>query len=730
MSIFNKKKNEKNVSNNLKKLIFTLLENNQIFGDNQLEIIKKMGTKAALTDYAILTGAYVSDNYTVDDDSTLKGRTGGYWTKTPYESEGYAARLVTRNGIRDFSDVGYRDEGARPALSYSSILEIPPERSKGTNKEGVEVIEYGYYPQDAVDASMQSFLTNNEHSLVKRNFHYSADSKKDDAYGEDISLRENEVYEYNGKLYAKVIANTFDEEFTLSNGVKYKRGDVVWVEVSPIRWLHDKKNKVLLSERILFGGIPFNHIGIYDGKFENTDLYKYMNEYFSREIMQAVFLKDKDVSSNTIGDVKLFNIDDNLENDIKNLLNNIEALLNNVPEEIKNNIIEKINSLLTDYIIAKKKLKPSFIKKRNILELPGTSLKSIKTNLLADLEIIKLNLSSNEIFNFLRRLDNYKSLVNNPKKEINKNDEVEIAIIDIINLINSFDEGRKKIYISLLNTYIDSSIKKANDELKDINSNKLVVNYENNERDFKNNVFDLHDKLKLLDGKYRPLKDLYDCFNSNNIEITAKDKDDLNNDIITINYIISKINNTKYKKIISDSYNNIKETYLSKIKKILEDDKLLIKSNFDDIEFAIRKDINTFLENSKEYIFMDDYESKNVNKERLKDELEKAIEFVDNNEENDNDSNIIISMIIDIYGLLNDNSSVIEEIDLKGIKEEIKIKLSKSIEDIENKKIDNLEDYTIELKKILNKVAKIKVDVVSFINEKKRYYDITNIKNK
>lgn len=55
--------------------------------------------KAAVTDYAILTGAYVSDSCALDDDYSLKGRTGWYWTKTPFESEDYAERAVNDNGI-------------------------------------------------------------------------------------------------------------------------------------------------------------------------------------------------------------------------------------------------------------------------------------------------------------------------------------------------------------------------------------------------------------------------------------------------------------------------------------------------------------------------------------------------------------------------------------------------------------------------------------------------------
>ena len=56
---------------------FTFLSEEQIF-NNPLNIIRKRGTKAAVTDFAILLGAYVSDYYYTDNsnndlkDSPLK----------------------------------------------------------------------------------------------------------------------------------------------------------------------------------------------------------------------------------------------------------------------------------------------------------------------------------------------------------------------------------------------------------------------------------------------------------------------------------------------------------------------------------------------------------------------------------------------------------------------------------------------------------------------------------
>ena len=60
---------------------FTFLTEEQCFGDDKLDILKKRGTKVAITDFSVLLGGWVSD-WQVDDDSSLEGRTGWYWTKS------------------------------------------------------------------------------------------------------------------------------------------------------------------------------------------------------------------------------------------------------------------------------------------------------------------------------------------------------------------------------------------------------------------------------------------------------------------------------------------------------------------------------------------------------------------------------------------------------------------------------------------------------------------------
>ena len=76
---------------------FTFLTEEQCFGNDKLDILEKRGTQAAITDFSVLLGGWVSD-YHVDNDSSLEGRTGYYWTKS--DDGDNDARVVTVYGSR------------------------------------------------------------------------------------------------------------------------------------------------------------------------------------------------------------------------------------------------------------------------------------------------------------------------------------------------------------------------------------------------------------------------------------------------------------------------------------------------------------------------------------------------------------------------------------------------------------------------------------------------------
>lgn len=267
---------------------FTFLSTDEIF-DNPIGIIEKRGTKAAISDFSILRGGYVSDSYKIDGGSTLGDRSGYYWTTTQYSDS--FARVVNDYGNRIWSSTNKRRDGCRPALKFSSIDSILANAvSINTASDGIKEVEYGYYPQNAVEKMMQDILESgyNNGLLKQTGNKYTVDEVAYDDYSASFSGVDIEEYEYNGDRYVRVLVNScYDgNKFTLSNGESYKDGDYVWVKVEPIKWLIDSDKNIMVSDKLLFSGIQFKNDGKYDGDFSKTDVKKFMDEHFSKDIEQ------------------------------------------------------------------------------------------------------------------------------------------------------------------------------------------------------------------------------------------------------------------------------------------------------------------------------------------------------------------------------------------------------------------------------------------------------------
>ena len=103
----------------INKLQATLLSYEQINGNKRLNIFDIFYVKATPSDFAILLGAYIMDNYRTYDNYRLEHRFGYYWTKTSDEYDN--AIIVRPDGSSIGEDLDWRDFGTRPVLSYSLI---------------------------------------------------------------------------------------------------------------------------------------------------------------------------------------------------------------------------------------------------------------------------------------------------------------------------------------------------------------------------------------------------------------------------------------------------------------------------------------------------------------------------------------------------------------------------------------------------------------------------------
>ena len=258
---------------------FTFLTEDQVW---KLDILKKYGTKCAITDFSILLGGFVFDDWHTNEGNSRKDRTGYWWTKTPDDGD---ARAVYNDGDSYDELVSCRQGGARPALPYSSISSIASNEVKGSF--GIKEVEYGEYPQTIVDEGYSRELERlyNIGNIRKTGKSYTTDSVCIFSFDDVFKARQHTEYEYNGRKYIRIDGYYYDKE--LSDGRKVKDGKPYWVAVEPITWLVDERANIALSKKLIFSGVQFKNRRDYKGDFDRTDIKQFMDRYFSKEIVTS-----------------------------------------------------------------------------------------------------------------------------------------------------------------------------------------------------------------------------------------------------------------------------------------------------------------------------------------------------------------------------------------------------------------------------------------------------------
>ena len=179
-----------------------------------------------------------------------------YWTRTsciskfmdyPYEF------FVTTKGAFDKCDVDYICS-VRPVLK-SDNLEKLIKNLKITYENGVEVVEYGQYP----DLEVQFNIPNNVNlkPTGKKYYHFPI---YDYCNTRKFNLREYLEYEYNGEKYVNI---------------KDK-----YYPVKPVKFYVDRENSMLISKDVLFKAPINGDNPNYDGHFETSQLYQFLNNEF------------------------------------------------------------------------------------------------------------------------------------------------------------------------------------------------------------------------------------------------------------------------------------------------------------------------------------------------------------------------------------------------------------------------------------------------------------------
>lgn len=279
-----------------KKNEFTIPSLKQIIGDQQLEVIKKLGSRCAVSDYAILEGANVSNDFFIDNGcSSLKDRAGSYRLSTVYRGDErynyaqYEYEICYDGRVMSLYAPTRDNTAIRPIIYFPNSNEI---YQHGQRKNGVWEYKYGNYPVYAVEPNFEQKLNYLlEADKLKEVKGYTTDLVDNYDYNIGFKPVKHTAYEHNGHRYIRVKVKD-NRIVRLSNGKLYGPGDYSWIEILPLIWLYDEKNQLLISKIALTSGIHYCREKEERSitPIENSPIYKFLNKCFAKEIMYKMAL--------------------------------------------------------------------------------------------------------------------------------------------------------------------------------------------------------------------------------------------------------------------------------------------------------------------------------------------------------------------------------------------------------------------------------------------------------
>ena len=271
-------------------LDFTLLTAEQIWGGDNgappLQVLQKYGTAVAPTDLTVLLGGRmtIAGWRTSENDLTCSA-----WSRSQYKFYGipscvdFAGDLITSSS--------YAEEhhySVRPILPPSETVTLTP-TSRKTGVKGVEIVEYGEYPQTVADEKTSQELREalRAHTLILTGKKYTFAA----SLGKDFYPHECPECEYKGKKYICIAGTPYNDNSRLSSGEK-AANSFYWVEVQPIEWLVDSTG-TWVSKKALIAGIPFSTEERYDGDFSKIFMKQYLDTYFAKEVEPSELESEK-----------------------------------------------------------------------------------------------------------------------------------------------------------------------------------------------------------------------------------------------------------------------------------------------------------------------------------------------------------------------------------------------------------------------------------------------------
>lgn len=238
-------------------------------------IFEEFGTRTCVTDFTLLLGK----SSVVFSDGT---RYSSWVTKSKGKK---SSSILNVSEFASFiygnSNINDENIGIRPIVKYSLIKDLV--KVEDLVDDDLSTVLYGNYPSTTVDLELNNLLEehykNNE--LVKTGMRYEVPVSNYNYDKLTLDTIFYDEYEYDNR---KFIRFESDNSYTLNNLVKVEKGQILYIEVEPVRWIVDKNLDFAITEKVITAGIPFSKNKHYFGNFEKTNMYKFLNEILLKDI--------------------------------------------------------------------------------------------------------------------------------------------------------------------------------------------------------------------------------------------------------------------------------------------------------------------------------------------------------------------------------------------------------------------------------------------------------------
>ena len=179
-------------------MVVTFLREEDIWGNDALEVIQAYGTAVGISDVAIALGTMMGSG----TKNSAGVASGLAWSVSSYEYED--VRTVNSHGDKNCDNPSERRVAGCPALPFSTTSKIRPDNvgaMRLANGKAVQICEYGAYPQTVAPKSVSQELEAQyqKNALKTTGKNYTFDSAELDAYSTGFTPRNCAEYSFAGK---------------------------------------------------------------------------------------------------------------------------------------------------------------------------------------------------------------------------------------------------------------------------------------------------------------------------------------------------------------------------------------------------------------------------------------------------------------------------------------------------------------------------------------------------